>query len=62
LYADVKHLGDQNHREKSCYVASEFIQKKIKLLWSAYYYNENKRLSNKKPTKRGGIHVLKKGK
>ena len=20
-----KHLGDQNHREKSCYVASEFI-------------------------------------
>jgi hypothetical protein len=25
LYADFKHLGDQNHREKSCYVASEFI-------------------------------------
>jgi hypothetical protein len=25
MYADFKHLGDQNHREKSCYVASEFI-------------------------------------
>jgi len=25
LYADFKHLGDQNHREKSCYVASECI-------------------------------------
>jgi hypothetical protein len=25
LYADLKHLGDQNHREKSCCVASEFI-------------------------------------
>jgi hypothetical protein len=25
LYADFKHLGDQNHRKKSCYVASEFI-------------------------------------
>jgi hypothetical protein len=25
LYADFKHLGEQNHREKSCYVASEFI-------------------------------------
>jgi hypothetical protein len=25
LYADFKHLSDQNHREKSCYVASEFI-------------------------------------
>ena len=25
LYADFKHLGDQDHREKSCYVASEFI-------------------------------------
>jgi hypothetical protein len=25
LYADFKHLGDHNHREKSCYVASEFI-------------------------------------
>ena len=25
LYADFKHLGGQNHREKSCYVASEFI-------------------------------------
>ena len=25
LYADFKHLGDQNHREKSCYVVSEFI-------------------------------------
>jgi hypothetical protein len=25
LYADFKHLGDQNHREKSCYVAIEFI-------------------------------------
>jgi hypothetical protein len=25
LYADFKHLGDQNHIEKSCYVASEFI-------------------------------------
>jgi hypothetical protein len=25
LYADFKHLGDQNHRDKSCYVASEFI-------------------------------------
>jgi hypothetical protein len=25
LYADFKNLGDQNHREKSCYVASEFI-------------------------------------
>jgi hypothetical protein len=25
LYADFKHLGDQNHREKSCYVASELI-------------------------------------
>jgi hypothetical protein len=25
LYADFKHLGDQNHREKSCFVASEFI-------------------------------------
>ena len=25
LYADFKHLGDQNHREKSCYVTSEFI-------------------------------------
>jgi hypothetical protein len=24
-YADFKHLGNQNHREKSCYVASEFI-------------------------------------
>ena len=25
LYADFKHLGDQNHWEKSCYVASELI-------------------------------------
>jgi hypothetical protein len=25
LYADFKHISDQNHREKSCYVASEFI-------------------------------------
>jgi hypothetical protein len=25
LFADFKHLGDQNHREKSCYVANEFI-------------------------------------
>ena len=25
MYADFKHLGDQNHREKSCYVAREFI-------------------------------------
>ena len=25
LYADFKHLGDQNHREKSCYGASECI-------------------------------------
>ena len=25
MYADFKHLGDQNHREKSCYVVSEFI-------------------------------------
>jgi hypothetical protein len=25
LYADFKHLGNQNHREKSCYVASEFL-------------------------------------
>jgi len=25
LYADFKHLRDQNHREKSCYVAIEFI-------------------------------------
>ena len=25
MYADFKHLGDQNQREKSCYVASEFI-------------------------------------
>jgi Ni,Fe-hydrogenase I cytochrome b subunit len=25
LYADFKHLRDQNHREKSGYVASEFI-------------------------------------
>jgi hypothetical protein len=25
LYVDFKHLGDQNHREKSCHVASEFI-------------------------------------
>jgi hypothetical protein len=25
LYAYFKHLGDQNHREKNCYVASEFI-------------------------------------
>ena len=24
-HADFKHLSDQNHREKSCYVASEFI-------------------------------------
>jgi hypothetical protein len=30
LYADFKHLGDQNHREKSCYVASEFIEKNSK--------------------------------
>jgi hypothetical protein len=25
LHADFKHLGDQNHREKNWYVASEFI-------------------------------------
>jgi hypothetical protein len=25
LNADFKHLGDQTHREKSCYVASELI-------------------------------------
>jgi hypothetical protein len=25
LYADFKHLGYQNHREKSCYGASELI-------------------------------------
>ena len=25
LCADFKHIGDQNHREKSCYVASESI-------------------------------------
>jgi hypothetical protein len=25
VYADFKHFGDQNHREKSCYVPSEFI-------------------------------------
>jgi hypothetical protein len=25
LWTDFKHLGDQNHREKRCYVASEFI-------------------------------------
>jgi hypothetical protein len=25
LYADFMHLGDQNHREKSCYVATELI-------------------------------------
>jgi hypothetical protein len=25
LSIDFKHLGDQNHREKNCYVASEFI-------------------------------------
>ena len=25
MYADLKHRGGQNHREKSCYVASEFI-------------------------------------
>ena len=25
MHADFKHLGDQNHREKNWYVASEFI-------------------------------------
>jgi hypothetical protein len=29
LYADFKHLGDQNHREKSCYVACEFIARSL---------------------------------
>ena len=29
LYADFKHLRDQNHREKSCYVASEFIAESV---------------------------------
>ena len=35
LYADFKHLGGQNHREKSCYVASEFIA--LSLLVGIYY-------------------------
>ena len=35
MYADFKHLGDDNHIEKSCYVASEFIA--LNLLFGICY-------------------------
>jgi hypothetical protein len=49
LYADFKHLGDQNHREKSCYVASEFIAPSLfDIYYSGYIQTHCQKTSENK--------------